>query len=258
MKIFGIGMHPDDVEFIMAGTLALLKKKGHRITIATVGSGDMGSVEYVPADLSRKRYMEAKASAELLEAEYISCGISCLHVVFDNPTRFMVTEMIRKIDPDIVITMSPQDYMKDHEITADLVWDACFNAPIPNYHTCLVNPAKATSKIPYLYYGDPLDLTDRFGNSIKPEFYVDIKGVKETNSSMLKKHESQRSWLKRQHGMHKYTETMKELSSRRGKEIGIECAEGFRQHKGHPFPQDNILEKLLKNRVKYKKQDNGG
>ena len=258
MRIFAIGMHPDDVEFIMAGTLALLKKKRHKITIATVGSGDMGSVEYVPADLSRKRYMEAKASAELLEAEYISCGISCLHVVFDNPTRFMVTEMIRKVNPDIVITMSPQDYMKDHEITADLVWDACFNAPIPNYHTCLVNPAKATSKIPYLYYGDPLDLTDRFGNSIEPEFYVDIKDVMETKSSMLKKHESQRSWLKRQHGMDKYTETMKELSRRRGNEIGIEHAEGFRQHKGHPFPQDNILEKLLKNKVKYKKQDNGG
>ena len=53
--------------------------------------------------------------------------------------------------------------------------------------------------------------------------------------------------------MDKYTETMKELSSRRGKEVGIEYAEGFRQHKGHPFPQDNILEKLLKNKVKYKK-----
>ncbi|MBU0478686.1 PIG-L family deacetylase [bacterium] len=258
MKIFGIGMHPDDVEFIMAGTLALLKKKGHKITIATVGSGDMGSVEYVPADLSRKRYMEAKSSAKLLEAEYISCGISCLHVVFDNPTRFMVTEMIRKVDPDIVITMSPQDYMKDHEITADLVWDGCFNAPIPNYHTALVNPAKATSKIPYLYYGDSLDLKDRFGNPVHPEFYVDIKDVMETKTSMLRKHESQRSWLKRQHGMDKYTETMKEISSRRGKEIGIEYAEGFRQHKGHPFPQDNILEKLLKDKVKYKKQDNGG
>ena len=143
MKIFGIGTHPDDVEFIMAGTLALLKKKGHKITIASIGSGDMGSVEYNPADLSRKRYSEAKASAKLLEAEYITCGISCLHVVFDNRTRFVMTEMIRKIDPDIVITMSPQDYMKDHEITADLVWDGCFNAPIPNYHTGLVNRSES-------------------------------------------------------------------------------------------------------------------
>ena len=254
MKIFGIGTHPDDVEFIMAGTLALLKKKGHKITIASIGSGDMGSVEYNPADLSRKRYSEAKASAKLLEAEYITSGISCLHVVFDNRTRFVMTEMIRKIDPDIVITMSPQDYMKDHEITADLVWDGCFNAPIPNYHTGLVNPAKATSKIPYLYYGDPMELKDRFGDSIHPEFYVDIKDAMEIKTSMLKKHESQRSWLKRQHGMDKYTETMKTLSGRRGNEIGIEYAEGFRQHKGHPFPQDNILEKLLKNKVIYKKK----
>jgi len=251
MKIFGIGTHPDDVEFIMAGTLALLKKKGHKITIASIGSGDMGSVEYNPADLSRKRYTEAKASAKLLGAEYITCGISCLHVVFDNRTRFVMTEMMRKADPDIVITMSPQDYMKDHEITADLVWDACFNAPIPNYHTGLVNPAKATSKIPYLYYGDPIELKDRFGNSISPGFYVDISSVMKTKESMLRKHESQRSWLKRQHGMDKYTQTMKEFSEKRGKEIGVESAEGFRQHKGHAFSQDNILEKLLKNKVLY-------
>ncbi|MCK5595491.1 PIG-L family deacetylase, partial [bacterium] len=122
-----------------------------------------------------------------------------------------------------------------------------------NYHTGSANPAKATSKIPYLYYGDSLDLKDRFGNPVHPQFYVDIKDVMEIKTRMLKKHESQRSWLKRQHGMDKYTETMKELSSKGGNEIGVKYAEGFRQHKGHPFPQDNVLEKLLKNKVLYKK-----
>jgi len=38
---------------------------------------------------------------------------------------------------------------------------------------------------------------------------------------------------------------MRRWSSERGKEVNVEFAEGFIQHKGHPFPRDNILEKIL-------------
>lgn len=246
-RILAVGTHPDDVEFLMAGTLALLYKQKFSIHIATVASGDMGSVELTSREISSKRYQEAVNAAKSLDATYQTLGESDLHIVFDNPTRFKTAELIRKIDPYIVFTTSPQDYMMDHQLTADLVWDACFNASVPNYHTHQPNPAKPIASTPYLFYSDPIEGMNRFGERIQPEFYVDITSVVDIKVKMLEQHDSQRSWLKVKHGIDQYIISMKEWSAQRGKEVGVEYAEGFRQHKGHPFPHDNILEELVGN-----------
>jgi len=245
-RILAVGTHPDDVEFLMAGTLALLYKRKCSIHIATVASGDKGSVELTSREISRKRYQEAVNSAEILDATYQTLGESDLHIVFDNPTRHKTAELIRKIDPYIVFTISPQDYMFDHQLTADLVWDACFSASVPNYHTHQPNPAQPIAHTPYLFYSDPIEGMDRFGSRIQPEFYVDITSVMDVKQKMLEQHDSQRSWLKAKHGIDQYIISMKEWSARRGQEVGVKYAEGFRQHKGHPFPNDNILEKLVR------------
>jgi len=244
-RILAVGTHPDDVEFLMAGTLALLYKQKFSIHIATMATGDMGSVELTSREISSKRYQEAVNSAEILEATYQTLGESDLHIVFDNPTRFKTAELIRKIDPYIVFTTSPQDYMFDHQLTADLVWDACFSAAVPNYHTHQPNPAEPIEHTPYLFYADPIEGMNRFGERIQPAFYVDITSVMDIKEQMLKQHDSQRSWLKAKHGLDQYIISMKEWSARRGKEVGVKYAEGFRQHKGHPFPDDNILAKLV-------------
>ena len=248
-RILAVGAHPDDVEFLMAGTLTLLYQQGFSIYIATVATGDMGSMELRSQQISSKRYKEAINAAKILDASYQSLGESDLSIVFDNPTRFKATELIRKVAPYIVFTLSPQDYMKDHELTADLMWDACFNASVSNYYTHQTNPALPTTSIPYLFYTDPIDGIDRFGQRIQPDFYVDISSVMDTKEEMLSQHESQRSWLQAQHGMDQYILSMKEWSATRGEEIEVEYAEGFRQHKGHPFPDDNILKELLGNRL---------
>jgi hypothetical protein len=38
---------------------------------------------------------------------------------------------------------------------------------------------------------------------------------------------------------------MRELGAHRGKGCGVAFAEGFRQHLGHSYPQDNLLGELL-------------
>jgi len=38
---------------------------------------------------------------------------------------------------------------------------------------------------------------------------------------------------------------MKAFAEKRGAEIGAAYAEGFRQHLGHAYPQDNILQSEL-------------
>jgi LmbE family N-acetylglucosaminyl deacetylase len=78
-----------------------------------------------------------------------------------------------------------------------------------------------------------------------PGFYIDISDVIELKSEMLACHASQREWLRKQHGMDHYLDAMRQWSARRGAEAGISYAEGFRQHLGHAYPQDNRLAQLL-------------
>jgi hypothetical protein len=39
---------------------------------------------------------------------------------------------------------------------------------------------------------------------------------------------------------------MRKWGAERGREVNVRYAEGFIQHKGHPFPTAKILEKTLK------------
>ena len=48
-----IGAHPDDIEFMMAGTLLLLKKAGYEIHYMNVANGSCGSVQYRPGAVEK-------------------------------------------------------------------------------------------------------------------------------------------------------------------------------------------------------------
>lgn len=241
MNILAIGAHPDDIEFMCAGTLVRLKKRGHSIFIATVANGSCGSMEYGPKEISRIRKNEAKKSASLLDAPYYCAGIEDLMIDNIAPIRIKVVEVLRKVNPDIVFTHSVEDYMIDHISTSTLVKDSCFCAPMPNF------PArgKCISHIPYLYYWHPLEGKDMYGNKVRPKILIDITEEMPLKEKMLACHKSQREWLRKQHGMDQYIMTMKEWNRELGKLAKCTYAEGFRQHLGHGFPQNNILKELL-------------
>src|SRR5579872_672136 len=119
-RILAIHAHPDDVEFQCAGTLARLAQAGCHVTIATMTAGDCGSAELDPAEISRLRRGEARASAALLKADYLCLEFQDLGIVHDNDSRRRVTEAVRRARPDVVLTAPPVDYMSDHEMTSRL------------------------------------------------------------------------------------------------------------------------------------------
>lgn len=244
-RILAIHAHPDDIEFQCAGTLALLKQEGCAVTMAVMTSGDCGSAELSPEEISRVRRAEAARSAELLGADFVCLEFRDLSIVVDNESRRRVVEAIRRAKPDIVITAPLVDYMSDHEQTARLVRDACFIAPIPNYTTHQREPAGAIDRIPHLYFCDPIDGTDYRGQLVSPEFVVDISSTFALKEQMLACHDSQRVWLRKQHGMDEYLESCRRFSALRGSELSVEFGEGFTQYKGHAYPSDNLLLKLL-------------
>ncbi len=134
-RILAIHAHPDDVEFQIAGTLALLKEKGCHVTIATMTAGDLGSAELSQTEIANIRRNEAKAAADMLGADYMCLEFGDLAIVVDDPSRRRVTEAIRRARPNVVITAPPVDYMADHEVTSRLVRDALFSASVPFYNT---------------------------------------------------------------------------------------------------------------------------
>jgi LmbE family N-acetylglucosaminyl deacetylase len=197
-SVLAFGCHPDDVEFSCAGTLALLKQIGWTIHVATVCGGECGSVDLSPKEIRGIRLGECKIAASLLGADYTWAGGRDLEIDFSHEMRGRVTDVIRKVSPDVVITSPPMDYMIDHEETSKLVRHACFGAPMPNVFT---PKYPATKHVPYLYYTDAMDGVDILGRPLPVQFYVDITSVMETKSKMLACHKSQREWLRAHHGI---------------------------------------------------------
>jgi LmbE family N-acetylglucosaminyl deacetylase len=143
-----------------------------------------------------------------------------------------------------VLTHSPADYMLDHETTSAVVRAAAFAAPIPNF-LAERGLGPVLGQIPHLYYCDPIEGRDALGRGVPPGFCVDVSGVIDAKAEMLACHASQRGWLLKHHGVDHYVHAMREWGARRGRACGAAFAEGFRQHLGHSYPQDNLLGQLL-------------
>jgi N-acetylglucosamine malate deacetylase 1 len=245
IRVLALHAHPDDVEFQCGGTLILLREAGCQVTIATMTPGDCGSAEHDALAISAIRREEARMAAELIGAAYVCLEFRDLAIFNDDESRRRVTELLRRTRPDLILTAPPVDYIADHEMTSLLVRDACFGASCPNYVTRQWEPAPPLPKIPHLYFVDPLEGRDREGRPVPADFLVDVSRVFETKRRMLACHASQRNWLLRQHGIDEYLEMQARWGASRGDEIGVAQAEGFRQYRGHPYPHDNLLLRLL-------------
>jgi LmbE family N-acetylglucosaminyl deacetylase len=244
-KILAIHAHPDDVEILAGGTLAQLAAAGHEITIVTMTPGDCGSADHTPDEIAAIRRAEAGRAAARIGAQYRCAEFRDLSVFSDDASRRRVVEVLRQTAPELVLTASPIDYLSDHEATSQLVRDACFGAPTPNYSTGARNPAPPLRAIPHLYFMDPIGGVDREGRSVLPDFFLNVSAQMEIKTAMLAEHASQRQWLLKHHGIDDYLETMKAWTRENGARAGVEYAEGFRRYKGHPYPQSPLLEGLL-------------
>jgi len=240
-RILAIHAHPDDVEILAGGTLALLSARGHQITITTFTAGDCGSQDVGPEEIAAIRREEAANAAAWIGAEYRCLGFQDLAIFHTDRSRRIAVEALRRARPQIVLTASPVDYMCDHEAVSALVRDACFGAPIPNYKS----PSPPLEAIPHLYFMDPLGGRDRDDKLVRPDFIVDVAAEFDRKRSMLAEHASQREWLRAHHGVDEYLLEMERWTRDRGALAGVTHGEGFRQYRGHAYPATPLLQELL-------------
>jgi LmbE family N-acetylglucosaminyl deacetylase len=243
--VLSVLAHPDDAEFLCAGTLLRLHREhGWEVHIATMTPGDCGSAELPPDEIARIRRAEGAKAAAIVKGHYHCLEERDLLITYCERTLEKVSRLLRTVRPRVLLTHSPADYMLDHEMTSTVVRAAAFGAPIPNFLSERGMPPPI-SAIPHLYYCDPIEGKDPLGREIAPDFCVDISGVLETKVEMMACHASQREWLLKHHGMDHYLQALRDWSAARGRSCGVAHAEGFRQHLGHSYPQDNLLGQLL-------------
>lgn len=236
---FAIAAHPDDIEFVMAGTLLLLKEKGWDIHYMNLASGNCGSntMDAQQARIARAR--EAKEAAEILGAEFHPSICDDLEIVYSVELLRKLAATVRVVNPDIVLTHAPADYMEDHMNTSRLAVTATFARGMPNFRVDPPTPpAEGEATV---YHAMPHGLRDGLRKRFVAGAYVDTSSVHDEKRRSLAAHRSQKEWLDTSQGMDSYLLTMDDLSLQTGKQSGkFEFAEGWRRHLHYGFSADEI------------------
>ena len=222
MRVLCISAHPDDMELQCAGTLLKCKQRGDEVFVCHVNNGDMGHFEIMPDELGPMRINEAKNACALAGFTHLTCDIGDLKSYYQSrEQKDILVDIIRQVNPDMIITMYPDDYMCDHIAASKLAFDAAFMASVPHY----VTKYPATDKVCPMYYMEP-----HYGFNFIPTDYVDITDTFDKKIDMLQCHKSQSVWLM-EHDNIDYTEGARIVAKYRGLQCGVKYAEAFIQCK---------------------------
>ncbi|MHC1768620.1 MAG: PIG-L deacetylase family protein [Verrucomicrobiia bacterium] len=224
-----IGAHPDDIEFGMAGTLLKLRDAGWEIHYLNLATGNCGSANTSAAETRRIRGREARAAARMMEAKYHPPFLDDLEIFYRDSALRKLAAILRDVQPSILLTHSPQDYMEDHMITARLAVTAAFARGMPNYRT---RPRRRPTEKPVtVYHAMPHGLRDGLRQKIVPGLFVDTTSVHALKRNALGCHRSQKEWLDVSQGMDSYLHSLDTMSLDVGRMSGhFQHAEGWRRH----------------------------
>ena len=255
-RALAVAAHPDDIEFMMAGTLLLLGDAGYELHYMTLSSGNCGSMTMNPARTRRIRRQESKAAAQILGATHHASICDDLEIFYDLKTLRRLAAVMREIAPEIILTHSPQDYMEDHTNTSRLVVTAAFARGMPNFKTTPARKAIPTETS--IYHAMPHGLRDQLRRKIVPELFVNTTAVHARKREALAAHKSQKAWLDATQGMNSYLAEMDAMSRAVGKmSRAFGHAEAWRRHlhlglsTSDTDPLKEVLGRFIRTNVRY-------
>lgn len=249
-RVFALGCHPDDIEFMMGGTLFLLKETDCELHYMNLANGSCGTTEYSTEKIVAMRRQESIEAAELLGAAYHESLVNDLDVFYIQSVISKVAARIRQIKPDVILLPSPEDYMEDHMNTCRIGVTAAFCRAMPNYTSD--PPVPPIFQDITIYHALPYGLADGLRRMIVPDLYIDVTTVINRKQEMLACHVSQKKWLDKSQGLDSYLITMRKMTEQMGDMSGkFEYAEGWRRHSHLGFSALEIdpLGKILEGRV---------
>lgn len=228
-SVLAIAAHPDDIEFVMAGTLLQLAARGWAVHYFNIANGCCGSMTLSQEECAATRLLEAQAAAALIPAKFYPPICNDLEITYNTELLQKVASVVRQAQPQIVLTHSLIDYMEDHMYAARLAVSAAFVRGMPSFRP-------QPSFVAYqddvaVYHAQPHGNRTPMGEIVKPTHYVDVTKLSQRKQQLLRAHASQGQWLDDTQRMGSYVNTMLDLNREVGSFSGrFELAEGWRQH----------------------------
>ncbi len=167
MKVdyLAFGAHPDDVELGCGGTLAKLISDGKSVAIVDLTQGELGTRGSIEI-----RHQEAANSAKILGISYRE-NLKMRDGFIQNSEAYQmeIVKMVRKYQPEVVLSNAIDDRHPDHAKASKLVSDACFLAGLKAIETELDGEIQEKWRpkniFNYIQWKD-----------IEPNFVIDITG----------------------------------------------------------------------------------
>ncbi len=180
LDLLFIAAHPDDVELGAAGTILKHKAIGKKVGIVDLTRGELGT-----RGTAEIRDQEAENAAHVLSLD-VRENIAIRDGFFKNDEehQLKVIEIIRKYQPEIIITNAYHDRHPDHGRACDLVTDSCFLAGLPKIETKLDDKIQTPHRPRLLLHF----IQDTY---IKPDIVVDITPFQNKKIEAIKAYKTQ-------------------------------------------------------------------
>ena len=163
LDILVLPVHPDDAELGCAGTILKHVALGRKVGIADLTRGELGT-----RGSAEIREKEAAAAGKILGLT-VRENLGIPDGLFQNtpPYQLKIIEVIRKYQPDIIITNAYHDRHPDHGRANELVETAAFLAGLRKIETTYkVEPQEAWRPNMVLHF-----IQDRY---IEPDILIDV------------------------------------------------------------------------------------
>ena len=226
--VLAVAAHPDDIEFMMAGTLIRLREAGWALHYLNIANGSHGTAVDDHNTIVAKRTAEAKEACAVLGATFHDSLCNDLEVYHNYEMVAKVLAVVRGVRPRIVLAQSPQDYMEEHMNACRLAVTASFCRGMRNYLS--IPPVPPVGDEVTIYHAMPYGLRGPLRERIRPGQYVDVTATIPEKRRLLACHRSQKEWLDQSQGLDAYLDTMEGFARDVGKmSKRFRYAEGWRR-----------------------------
>ena len=219
-RVLAVVAHPDDADYLCAGTLARTKADGAAIAILVLCQGDKGQPSPPIPKLPAVRRREMSAAARLLGAEPLFGRVPDGHLADTPEQRQILLKAYRRFQPTLVLAHDARDYHADHRAASALAEAASWFCASLGHKTS--QPVMNTQ--PALWWMDTINMS-----GFEPGLYVDVTAYVDLKRQMLACHRSQ---LQRGDAgdFSPLEEQMLRQCQARGAQAGVSAAEAFRPH----------------------------
>lgn len=234
LDILAIGVHPDDVELSATGTLIKAIQQGKKVGILDLTEGELGT-----RGSAELRLIEAQNSGKI-QGVHVRENLGMADGFFSNDEAHQrkIIQIIRKYQPEVVLSNAPSDRHPDHGRASKLISDACFYSGLRKVETTLEGVPQTAWRPKSIYNY----IQDRY---LDPDFVVDITPFVDQKLKAIMAFSSQfydpnskepESPISSQNFIHH----IKGRWSNFGRLINVEYAEGFLAER--PFGVEDITQ----------------